>query len=226
MRNSWFEKAVAEFIGTFALIFIGAGSICLDAFTGGGVGLVGIAFAHGLAIAVMVSASLHVSGGHFNPSVTISMLSTGKIGPVLGIVYIVSQLLGAASAALALKGLFPASAWQAVNLGTPALAEGVSLWAGIGIEFVLTFFLVYVIWGTAVDKRGPAQVAGLAIGLTIVLDILAGGGLTGAAMNPARAFGPALAGGFWSGQLVYWVGPILGGLVAGFIYNGFMLKNN
>jgi MIP family channel proteins len=224
MDSSWTQRAVAEFIGTFTLIFIGAGSICLDSYTNGGVGLLGIALAHGLAIAVMVSSAGHISGGHFNPAVTISMLSTKKISPGMGLTYIVSQLAGATIAALLLREVFPQEAWEAAKLGTPALAENISHVQGMLIEAILTFFLVYVIWGTAVDKRGPSQVAGLAIGLTITLDILAGGPLTGASMNPARTFGPALAGGYWGAHYVYWIAPIAGGLIAGFIYNGILIK--
>jgi len=224
MVNDWFKWGVGELVGTFTLIFIGAGSICLDAFTGGGVGLVGIAFAHGLAIAVMVSALMHTSGGHLNPAVTISLVATGKMKIAPGVIYVIAQLLGAVLAALCLREIFPPETWQSVSLGATVLADGVTAGQGILMEGILTFFLLFVIWGTGVDSRGAGQIAGLAIGLTITLDILAGGGITGGSMNPARTFGPALVAGVWSNHFVYWIGPVLGGLAASFVYRFVLLK--
>ena len=157
MQATW-KPLLAEAIGTFALIFIGAGAIITDAVTKGHVGVLGIALAHGLAIAVMVSALGAISGGHFNPAVTCGFL-----------------------------------------------------------EAIGTFFLVVVVFGTAVSPQAP-RIGGLAIGLTIAMDVLAFGPLTGAAVNPARAFGPALVAGWWKAHLVYWIGPIIGGVVAGWVY--------
>lgn len=210
------RKLVAEAVGTFTLIFVGCGSVMM--FTGNAAfTLVGVALAHGLAIAVMISALGAVSGGHFNPAVTIGMWVTRRIDSVLGLGYIVAQLLGAALAAGLLVMLFPEGLRSAAALGTPAL-KGVDFAQAVGIEAVLTFFLVTVIFGTAVDARAP-KIGGLAIGLTITLDILAGGTLTGAAMNPARAFGPALLSGQWADHLVYWIGPIVGSVVASLLYH-------
>ncbi len=217
---------VAEFIGTFALIFIGAGSIIASPTAPGVMGtLVGIALAHGLTIAVMASATGHVSGGHLNPAVTIGMLATGRIEATKAAGYIVSQVLGAIVAAFLLTITMPAEAVTAAKLGTPLLAPNVGLGAGIILEAITTFFLVFVIFGTAVDKRGPSMGA-LFIGLTVALDILAIGPLTGAAMNPARSIGPALIGGHMDNFWLYWVGPIIGAVAAALVYHNVLLKKD
>lgn len=218
MDTPLWKAALAEAVGTFTLIFIGAGSILADHLSGGKVGVVGIALAHGLAIGTMVLAVGAVSGGHFNPAVTLGFLVTGRQPLGRGVSYMAAQLVGASIAALLLTAAFPEATRHAVHLGTPALAAGVTAGAGIVVEAILTFLLVVVIFGTAVDPRGPGMIAGLAIGFVITMDILAGGALTGAAMNPARAFGPALFSNFWENQFVYWVGPFLGAVVAALIY--------
>ncbi|PIQ83957.1 MAG: aquaporin [Candidatus Omnitrophica bacterium CG11_big_fil_rev_8_21_14_0_20_63_9] len=215
---------VAEFLGTFALCFIGAGAVCTNAWTQGAVGLLGIAFAHGMVLAVMISALGHISGGHFNPAVTIGLLvgqriEAGKVG-----VYIAAQLLGAVAAGALLRVIVPEPVWQAVHLGAAGLATGFSFGQGILLEAVLTFFLVLTVFGTAVDPKGSWNaIAGFGIGTVLIFDILMGGPLTGAAMNPARAFGPALAAGFWDNHIVYWIGPLLGGAAAGLLYSSAFL---
>lgn len=208
---------IAEFVGTFALIFIGVGAIASDHLTGGKLGLTGIALAHGLTIAVMVSATCHVSGGHLNPAVTIALLTAGKIDAPNAVGYIVSQCLGAIGAAFLIKMAVPAEALTAVGMGTPGLGEGVTPVMALITEIVLTFFLVFVIYGAAVDKRGT-NLGGLFIGLTVGLDIMMGGPISGAAMNPARHLGPALLGGGVHNIWIYWVGPILGGVLAAQLY--------
>ena len=213
---------LAELIGTFALIFIGAGSVCADMTSGGQVGIVGIALAHGLTIMVMVYAFGHISGGHFNPAVTVPMALTKRLEAPRAAGYVAAQLGGAALAGFALRALFPDAVTDVPYLGACALSQ-VSVGWGIFLEAVLTFFLVTVVWGMAVDPRSPKPPIGIAIGLTVTLDILMGGALTGAAMNPARAFGPALAAGLWSDHLVYWIGPLLGGTVAALTYEGVFL---
>jgi MIP family channel proteins len=219
------RACIAEAIGTFALCFIGAGSIVLNTKTGGAVGLIGIALAHGLILSVMISALGGVSGGHFNPAVTIGFLVTKKQEVGAGISYIISQLIGATVAGLLLRIIFAPDVWQKAHLGTPMLGDGVSFGTGILVEIVLTFFLVTAIWGTAVDDRKP-DVGGFAIGLTIAADILMGGPLTGASMNPARTFGPALAGGGFDNHLVYWIGPIIGAVLAAVLYNNILIKKD
>jgi MIP family channel proteins len=217
---------IAEFIGTFTLIFIGIGAIAnmnppLQTATHLPINLLAIAVAHGLAIAVMVAATLHISGGQLNPAVSAALMVTGKITPREGIAYIIAQLAGAVAAAAICRALFGE---DIVRGGTPALAPTTSIAAGIVVEAILTFFLVFVIFGTGVDSRGRGAGTGLAIGLTVCLDILFGGPLTGAAMNPARTFGPALIANFWPAHYVYWIGPIGGGILAGLVYNTFLLK--
>jgi len=217
MQRDWLLRSWAEFVGTFALVFIGMGAIAV------GTDLVGVALAHGLVIAVMASAVGHISGGHFNPAVTFGFVVTRRIAPTLAAAYVVAQLLAGIAAALAVRALYP----DGLNLdaGVPQLGDGVSAGAAMGIEAILTFFLVWVVFATAADPRGAFKsIAGLAIGLTITLDILAGGPLTGAAMNPARAFGPELVQGVWDDFLVYWIGPLAGGGIAALLYDLLYLR--
>ena len=217
MATTW-QRCLAEAIGTFALIFIGAGAIIANVLPGGGSGLLGIAFAHGLVLAVVVTATMNISGGHINPAVTVGLWSARKIDSKHALLYIVAQLVGAVLGAMTLKALYPGAAAAAVGLGTPVPAHGVTFLTAVAVEAVLTFFLVLAVFGTAVDHRAP-KVGGFAIGLVLVFDILAGGPLTGASMNPARTFGPALVSNTWTEHLVYWIGPILGGLVAAIVYS-------
>lgn len=211
----------AEFIGTFGLIFIGVGSIAADYATGGTSGLVGIALAHGFAIAVMVSATAAVSGGHINPAVTFGAYLAGKMDGVAALGYVVAQCAGALAAAALLKVCIPAQVLAAVSMGTPALGEGITVTQGLVLEIVLTFFLVFVVFGTAMDARAP-KVGGLFIGLTVAMDVLIGGPITGAAMNPARHLGPALLGGGLQNIWLYWIGPLVGGGLAGLVYHNVL----
>jgi MIP family channel proteins len=214
------RRGVAELIGTFTLIFIGAGSIMFASNSG----LVGVALAHGLAIAVMVSAVGHISGGHFNPAITLGFLVTRRIVPSLAAVYWAAQLLGGVLGALALRACFPAEA--DLDGGVPTL-NAVSAGEGVLIEAILTFFLVWVVFATAADPGGTFKsIAGLAIGLTITIDILAAGPLTGAAMNPARALGPELVQNVWDDFWVYLVGPAIGAAVAALAYDWLYLRED
>ena len=216
------QKAfIAEFIGTFALVFVGIGTIAGNYLNGGQTGLVGIALAHGLTIAVMISATAAISGGHLNPAVTVGLLCAKKIDLPNAIGYVLSQCLGALAAAFLIKFCIPGQALWVVQMGTPALGSNISLSMGLITEIILTFFLVFVVYGTAVDKRAP-KMGGLFIGLTVALDILIGGPITGAAMNPARHFGPALLGGGLQNLWLYWTGPLLGGILAALCYKKFL----
>jgi MIP family channel proteins len=201
---------LAEFIGTFALIFVGIGAIKTA-----GHDVLAVALAHGLTIAAFVSATMHISGGQLNPAVTFGLICGGHMTLTNAFRFWIAQLLGGISAALICLGLFGR---DVVVNGTPQLAINLTGAQGILVEGILTFFLVFVVHGTAVDERGPRRVAGLVIGSTITLDILFGGSLTGAAMNPARVFGPAVAANFWHDHYVYWIGPFVGGGLAGFVY--------
>jgi MIP family channel proteins len=221
--TSYVKPLIAELIGTFAFVFIGAGSIITNTLTRGAIGLLGIALAHGLALAIVITIFAATSGGHINPAVTIGFLVTRRIAPLLGILYIVAQLVGATLAGLLLQAIYPQVVWQAAQLGTPNLAPGISFGTGVLVEAVLTFFLLLAVFGTAVDPRAP-KIGGFGIGLMVLVDILMGGALTGAAMNPAVAFGPALAGGFWQNDLVYWIGPIIGAVIAALIYEYVILR--
>jgi MIP family channel proteins len=221
------QKLTAEFLGTFALIFFGAGAVCTDQYLHGtgGLGLLGIALAHGLAIAIMVSAMGHISGGHFNPAVTIGFWVTKRVNTLDAFLYWAAQLAGAAAAAFLLKAVIPEDTWRAVALGVPQLARDFPVWAGMSLEAVTTFFLVLVMFATAVNEKGTFRsIAGFGIGLTYSLGILVAGPLTGAALNPARAFGPALAATHWAHHGVYWVGPLAGGFLAGLLYDSLYLK--
>ncbi|HUG16177.1 MAG TPA: aquaporin [Thermomicrobiales bacterium] len=209
------RQAVVEFIGPFALVFIGVGAIISTA----GENLIAIALAHGLAIGLLVASAGHISGGVYNPALTIGLLVTGRLPVNRAGVYVVAQLAGATVAALALKAVFFGSDIDAVNLGVPAIAPGFSVGAGILAEAIGTFFLMFAVFGTAVDKRGAKEIAPLVIGLIITIDILAFGAVTGGAVNPSRSFGPALVQGDWTNFWVYWVGPVAGAVGAALLYH-------
>jgi aquaporin TIP len=223
LERDWLERSIAEFVGIFALVFVGAGAVAIEAATGAG--LISIAFAHGLVIAVMVSAVGHISGGHFNPAVTFGFLVTGRIALPLAAVYLVAQLGGAVAGAFMLDILVPSALTDPVSLGAPALGGGISPGSAMVLEAILTFFLVWVVFATAADPRGTfTAIAGLAIGFTITMDILFAGPLTGAAMNPGRAFGPQLLSGEWSDAWVWYAGPLLGAAAAALTYEWVYLR--
>ncbi|GCE09654.1 MIP/aquaporin family protein [Dictyobacter aurantiacus] len=219
------SAVVAELIGSFLFVFVGVGSVMANTWMQGAVGLPGIAVAHGLALAVLITIFGATSGGHFNPAVTIAFLVARRIKSGLGFCYIVAHLLGAVFAALLLRVVFPAFVWKAAQLGTPALSNSVSIGAGIAVEALLTFFLLLAIYGTAIDTRAP-KFGGFSIGLTMTACILGGGVLTGGIMNPARAFGPALMSGIWTNQFVYWIGPIVGAVLAACVYESLILPRS
>ena len=219
LERDYLRRGVAEFIGTFALIFVAAGGAAYAQ------NPVDLAFANGLVIAVMVSAFGFISGGHFNPAVTLGFLVTRRIAPALAVCYWLVQFGGAICAALLLKWVLPQAAQSAGKLGVPALGQGVGAGVAVVIEAVLTFFLIWVIFATAVDERGSfKQIAGLAIGFTITFGVLMAYGLTGGAMNPARAFGPQLAGNHWSHFWVWYIGPFAGGVIAASLYELLYLR--
>ena len=203
-------RLMAEFVGTFALVFLGAGSIL------SGTDITGVALAHGIAIFVSVSAFAHISGGAFNPAVTIALWATKRMKSLDALAYIVTQLLGGLLAAFLLKLAYGSFAQ---NVGVPTLAQPIKPLYGLLIEAVATFLLMMVIMGVAIDSRGTfSAVAGLPIGLIITADILFSGPLTGGAMNPARWFGPAIAGGYWDNWTIYTIAPLLGGALGAFSF--------
>ncbi len=220
---------LAEFIGAFALMFVGGGAIIVT----GGENLLAIALAHGLILAVMVSATMHISGGQINPAVSLALMLTGRQSRNQTIVFIIAQLTGAILAAFLLKVLMQ-SAFDVGNLGATlgALTDGndpamTRPGLACALEFIATFFLMFVIMGTVVDNRGvgkTAAIGGFGIGMTVAADILCFGPLTGASMNPARSFGPALAANVWDFQWVYWAGPIFGAVTAALVYDAVFGK--
>ncbi|HTQ62857.1 MAG TPA: MIP/aquaporin family protein [Candidatus Solibacter sp.] len=221
------QKLTAEFFGAFALVFFGAGAICVDWFphASNGVGLLGIALVYGLTMAIMVSALGHISGGHFNPAITIGFWVTKRLNTIDTIAYWVAQLLGAVAAAYLLKSIIPDDTWRAVALGTPMFTHDFTRLSGMVLEGITTFFLVLTVFATTVDERSSfRQVAGFAIGLSLALGSLVASPFTGGALNPARAFGPALASSHWQNHGIYWVGPLAGGFLAGFLYDSLFLK--
>lgn len=226
VERSLAQKSIVEFIGTLALCFIGIGTIVsVPSAPGLNGGIVQIALAHGLVIVVMVSAVGHISGGHFNPAVTVGAWVTQKIGSKDAMTYLVAQVAGATAGAGLIRVVLPESLWRSAALGTPQVSSLVSNGQGLIIEAMLTFLLVWVVFATAIDPEGAfGKIAGIAIGFTIVLGILMGGAYTGAAINPARALGPMIAGGPWDGWWIYWVGPLAGGVVAASLYDGLILS--
>jgi aquaporin Z len=213
---------VAEFVGTFFFVFIGCAVVVINAARDNRLGLDGIAFAHGLAFGVAITATMAISGGHLNPAVTFAVWAAGRIRLGRALQYIVAQLAAAVVAALVVKALYPDSAGAATGYGMLPLAADVGFGTAILIEAVLTAFLVSAVFGTAVSPQAP-RVGGFAIGLTLIAAILVGGPMTGAALNPARAFGPAAVSLDWHAHLVYWLGPLLGAAAAAFVWSKVLL---
>lgn len=217
------RRLVAEALGTFTFVFTGAAVVVVNGgFPSHGIGLLGIALAHAVALSVMVTATMTISGGHLNPAVTVGLLVARRIDPVSAAAYIGTQLASASLGALLVKLLLPATAVRSTLLGVPVIASSVTLEQAIGIEVILTFFLMSAVFGTAVSLEAP-RVGGFGIGLVVLFGVLVGGPLTGAAMNPARAFGPALVSGQWLGHIVYWVGPIAGAVLAALLWQYVLL---
>lgn len=223
--KSLLRRSVAEAFGTFGLIFIGAGSVIANSYPGANFGLLGIALAHALVFSVVVTATMNISGGHINPAVTVGLLVARRVDGKTAGVYIAAQLLGAVIGALALKFAFPVHLARTAAYGTPLIHTSVTGGQAVLMEAILTFFLVSAVFGTAVSPDAP-KVGGFGIGLVLLFGILVGGPLTGAAMNPARAFGPSVASGIWTGHYVYWVGPLLGGIVAGVLWDRLLLPKH
>lgn len=221
MKDAWRHFA-AEFIGTFALVFVGGGAIITSPMLAVQAAVVNIAFAHGLILALMVTATMRISG-HLNPAVTMGFLVTRRIEPMMAVVYWIAQITGAIVAAYLLKALYPANIVSATRLGGQSISADINMLQAISLEAIATFFLVFVVFGTAVDPRAP-KVGGFAIGLTVTAGILSIGPLTGGSMNPARSFGPAVVTHIFEGQTAYWIGPLIGGIVAALLYDRLFLR--
>jgi MIP family channel proteins len=221
VKGDYLRRGVAEFLGAFALTFFGAGAVLV-----GSGGLVGVAIASGLVVALMVTAFGHISGGHFNPAITLGFLVTRRIAAGLAGVYWFMQFAGACIAALLLWWIFPTEAIEPARLGAPVLHPSIGSGAGFALEAIMTAFLVVAVFATAVDPRGAFKaVAGFGIGLVITMDTLCGGPLTGAAMNPARAFGPELVHKVWESYTwIYYAGPAVGAIFAAVLYELLYLR--
>lgn len=221
---------LAEAIATYGLVFFGPLSVILAIASFGEelttISVLFISLAHGGAIALMIYAFGHVSGAHINPAVTIPMMITRKIGITDGIMYIVFQIIGAVAAAASLMVILP-DLGKKVNFGTqggPSELLNNSIASGFAVEAILTFFLVTVIFMTAVHKKASPGWHGFTIGGMVFLIHLVAVPLTGASVNPARTFGPALISGFWEFHWLYWAAPIAGGIIAGLIMNYVFVK--
>jgi len=224
-----FRRYLAEFIGTFIVVFIAAGAIVADVFLthtrlADSFGPLGIVAAYGLAVALAMLAVMPISGAHLNPVLSISAyvarrLSLSEVGG-----YVLAQVAGAVVAAFLLRAIMPKSAFDFASGGAPGLAAGVSVLQGTAVEVVLTFFLTFTFWAVFVDERGPRAVAPLAVGLAVIVGGLAGSAFSGAAMNPVRWLGPALASTHVSNWLIWTVGPLLGGLLGSLAYESLFLS--
>lgn len=229
---SFLQKIFAEFVGTFVLVFVTVGAICSDSYLRAsgqaGLGTVGIALAAGLAYGVSIMALAPISGGHFNPAVTIGFWVAKRLGTLTSLFYAIAQLAGASAAALSVSTIIPEAVWRPVSLGTPDLTPDFTRMHGMMLEAVITFFLVFGVFATSADPKPAAKItspslAGLAAGLCLTIGILVAGPFTGGALNPARVFGPALVAHHWINHGVYWVGPLLGGVVAAVLHDRVFL---
>ena len=223
MNYRTLRAPAAEFIGTMLFVLVGAGSIVAN--VSGPAGALGIALAHGVGLAVLVTIMMPISGGHLNPAVSVALWVGDQIDAKTLGRYVAAQLLGAIAGALLIKGLFPASLARVTSLGTPQLSGAIGLFEGIALEALFTFVLVSAVFGTVVSPQAQ-RIGGFGIGLALLVCALGGGALTGAALNPARAFGPALVSWDWHGQAVYWIGPVLGASVAAVLWKFLLLPRS
>ncbi|HVZ77313.1 MAG TPA: aquaporin [Gemmatimonadaceae bacterium] len=214
---------VAEFIGTFALVFVGGATIINGYVAHSPAPLIDVAVAEGLIYALLVTATMRFSG-HLNPAVTVGVAVARRMAWNMAAACIIAQLVGAVVATHVLKAVYPADMAAAARYGGQWVAPWVSLPVAITFEALATFFLVFVFFATIVDAKGP-KVAGFGVGLMVAAGIMAAGPVTGGSMNPARSFGPALVSGIWEGHLIYWIGPLVGGIIAALVYDRVFLRS-
>jgi MIP family channel proteins len=212
-RPGLLRRSVAEGLAAFALVFAGCGAIVTNATHHGTLGSVGVSLVFGLVIMVMIYATGHLSGAHINPAVTVAFTLTRHFPGRDAIAYVAAQLLGATAGALLLL-----AAWSSKPAALGATVPSVDTGTALVYEIVLTAFLMFVIVAVATDTRAVGAGAAIAIGGTVGLDALFGGPITGASMNPARSFGPALASGTWTHFWIYIVGPVVGAALGAFAY--------
>jgi len=217
------RRATAEMLGTAFLVFFGCGVIIMDNFPGAAYHTFGIAIVHAFVLSLAITMTMGISGGHVNPAVTIGLMVIKRIAPRDAFVYVVSQLVGALVAALLVRYLLPWNVGRLVALGTPVVNATLSFWRAVGLEAVWTFLLMSGVMGTIVAPNAP-RIGGFGVGLTLIPSIMVGAALTGAAANPARAFGPAIISGNTTAQAVWWIGPILGAVVAALLWQQLLRK--
>ena len=214
------EEAIAEGVGTFILVFAGTGAVMVNKISDGAITHLGISFVFGAVVAALICGLGHISGAHFNPAVTLAFWASGFFPKSKVLPYILAQCWGAIAASVILL----ATLGKVANLGA-TLPLNDNWFQSFILEIVLTFILMLVILGSGLDRRAHIGFAGIAIGLTVGLEAAFMGPITGASMNPARSFGPALVGGIWQHHWLYWIAPILGAQLAVLIYrelsNGF-----
>jgi MIP family channel proteins len=224
------QKLFAEFTGTFAVVFTAAGVICADQYLRAAgqasPGLLGYALAYGLVTAGVVSALGHVSGAHLNPAITIGSWVTKRLGTLPALFYCVAQLAGAAAAGYLLVAILPEAAWRPVSLGATDLASDFTRMHGMLLEGLATFFVVLVYFSAVFDAEGAfRQFGAAAVCLTVTAAVLLSQPFTGASLNPARTFGPALAAHHWINHGVYWVGPLFGGLLGAVLFDRLFARD-
>ncbi len=225
MAIKLWQKLLAEALGTFLLLSVGVGAvISAAAFHVGGVSILIVALAFGLALGIAVTAALYISGGHINPAVTIGMLVARRIGVGDAIAYILAQITGATIAILVLMAALPAHLGVAASWGLPGLASGITVPEGIMIEALITFFLVFSVFMTAANEKIASRIGGLGVGLTLVVLVLFAGQFTGAAANPSVFMGPAIASGNFANWYVYWIGDLAGGIIAALVCGYGLLR--
>ncbi len=215
----------AEFVGTFGLVFAGTAVIITDSFPGGKAGLVGLALTHGLILALGITATMGISGGHLNPAVTLGFLATKRIELKTALAYIGVQVLGGIAGAFMTRFLIPNNVGRLLSGGLPTINNNIQLGGAVMLEALMTFFLMSAVMATVANPKAP-KMGGLWVGVAVIAMYLVGGPLTGAAMNPVRAFGPAVVSGVWTGQLAYWFGPILGAVAAALLWDKVLLKED
>jgi MIP family channel proteins len=206
------QALVAEFIGTFGLVFAGTGAVVFNQISGGAITHVGVAIVFGLVVTALIYTFGHTSGAHFNPAVTLGFAAIGDFPWRRVPGYLGAQILGAVAASAVLRATFGLVG----NLGATLPTTGAN--QSFVLELILTFLLMMVIMGAAVDAKAVKGFAGIAIGATVGLEAMFGGPISGASMNPARSFGPALLAGAWGDHWVYWTAPILGAILAAVLY--------
>ena len=225
--DAWVAPLICECVGSAAVVFVGAGAaIATVTRNPAGSSLLATALAYGFVTGVFMMAAGHISRGCFNPAIALGLLAAGRLSVARAVGYIVAELAGGVIGSLLLKGVFPTNLVSAVALGTPVVGSGYTISEALLAEIVATFFLMFVFYGTVIDRRGPRRLGGFAVGLTIVAGVFSIGAVSGGAMNPARHFGPALVQSSWQNGWIWYVGPILGALIASVLYEYVLMPQS